>query len=217
MDINYMERILHNLKLNLIQSADQEDASQITKKSHSDIQLTIQFHHLELTQIFQVLLKTLMQLKECTIINGNLEHLILRLNGIIPLKILCIILNLSLIKTSKQLQTLLELQKIKLVITGNQQLKLGQSLIQFADLEDAFLIMLKSHSDIQLITQSHHLELTQIFQVLLITLILLKECTIINGNLELLIQRLSGIILQKILSITLNLNLIKISKILILI
>ena len=60
MDINYMERILHNLKLNLIQSADQEDASQITKKSHSDIQLTTQFHHLELTQIFQVLLKTLM-------------------------------------------------------------------------------------------------------------------------------------------------------------
>jgi len=77
--------------------------------------------------------------------------------------------------------------------------------------------MLKSHSDIQLITQSHLLELTQIFQELLITLILLKECTIINGNLELLIQRLSGIILQKILSITLNLNLIKISKILILI
>ena len=217
MDINYMERILHNLKLNLIQSADQEDASQITKKSHSDIQLTTQFHHLELTQTFQVLLKTLMQLKECTIINGNLEHLILRLNGIIPLKILCIILNLNLIKISKQLQTLLELQKIKLVITGNQQLKLDQSLIQFADLEDAFLIMLKSHSDIQLITQSHLLELTQIFQELLITLILLKECTIINGNLELLIQRLSGIILQKILSITLNLNLIKISKILILI
>jgi len=60
MDINYMERILHNLKLNLIQSADQEDASQITKKSHSDIQLTTQFHHLELTQTFQVLLKTLM-------------------------------------------------------------------------------------------------------------------------------------------------------------
>ena len=158
-----------------------------------------------------------MQLKECTIINGNLEHLILRLNGIIPLKILCIILNLNLIKISKQLQTLLELQKIKLVITGNQQLKLDQSLIQFADLEDAFLIMLKSHSGIQLITQSHLLELTQIFQELLITLILLKECTIINGNLELLIQRLSGIILQKILSITLNLNLIKISKILILI
>jgi hypothetical protein len=55
-----MERILHNLKLNLIQSADQEDASQITKKSHLVIQLIIQSHHLELTQIFQVLLKTLM-------------------------------------------------------------------------------------------------------------------------------------------------------------
>ena len=156
-----------------------------------------------------------MQLKECTIINGNLEHLILRLNGIIPLKILCIILNLNLIKISKQLQTLLESQKIKLVITGNQQLKLDQSLIQFVDLEDAFLIMLKSHSDIQLITQSHLLELTQLFQELLITLILLKECTIINGNLEHLIQRLNGIIPPKILCIISNLNLTKISKTLI--
>ena len=156
-----------------------------------------------------------MQLKECTIINGNLEHLIPRLNGIIPLKILCIILNLNLIKISKQLQTLLELQKIKLVITGNQQLKLDQSLIQFADLEDAFLIMLKSHSDIQLITQSHLLELTQIFLELLKILISPKECTIINGNLELLIQRLNGIIPPKILCIISNLNLTKISKTLI--
>jgi len=100
-----------------------------------------------------------------------------------------------------------------LIIIGNLQLK--QNPIQFVDLEDAFPIMLKSLLVIQLTTQSHHLELTQIFLELLKILISPKECTIINGNLELLIQRLNGIIPPKILCIISNLNLTKISKTLI--
>jgi len=182
-------------------------------KSHSDIQLITQSHLLELTQIFQELLITLILLKECTIINGNLELLIQRLSGIILQKILSITLNLNLIKISKILILIWKKLNKDLIIIGNLQLK--QNPIQFVDLEDAFPIMLKSLLVIQLTTQSHHLELTQIFLELLKILISPKECTIINGNLELLIQRLNGIIPPKILCIISNLNLTKISKTLI--
>ena len=91
-----------------------------------------------------------------------------------------------------------------MTIIGNLQLKLN--LIQYVDLEDVFKIMLKSHLATQLIIQFHLLELTQIFPVQLKISISLKECTIINGNLELLILRLSGTILQKIPCIILSLN-----------
>ena len=96
------------------------------------------------------------------------------------------------------------------VKTCNLLLKLNQNLILFVDLEDAYQIMLKSHSATQLIIQFHLLGQTQIFQEPLKTLTSLKECTIINGNLEHPIQRLNGIIQLKIHCITLNLNWIKI-------
>jgi hypothetical protein len=73
--------------------------------------------------------------------------------------------------------------------------------------------MLKNLLDIQSIILFPHLELIQIFKEPLIILILLKECIIINGNLELHIPKHNGIILLKILYTILSLNLIKILKI----
>jgi hypothetical protein len=101
-----------------------------------------------------------------------------------------------------------------LTITGNYH-KLKQNLIQFVVQEDASKTMWKNLLDIQLTTLFHHLELIQISKELQTILILLKECTIINGNLELHIPKHNGIILLKILYIILSLNLIKTSRILI--
>jgi len=55
-----MVKVSHNLMLNLIQFADLLDAFIIMLKSHLVIQLIIQFHHLELIQIFKEHLTVLM-------------------------------------------------------------------------------------------------------------------------------------------------------------
>ena len=166
-------------------------------KSHSDIQLITQSHLLELTQIFQELLITLILLKECTIINGNLELLIQRLSGIILLKILSITLNLNLIKILKILIKIWEKLNKDLIIIGNLQLK--QNLIQFVDPAVAINIdMLKNHLDIQLIIQFQILDLIMMLLVHYKALMLLNKCTITNLNWELHIPELNGTIKPKI-------------------
>jgi len=90
--------LLLKLNQNLILFVDLEDVYQIMLKNHLAIQLIIQFHLLEQTQTYKEQLKTLTSPKKCTIINGNLEHPIQRLNGIIQLKIHCITLNPNWIK-----------------------------------------------------------------------------------------------------------------------
>jgi hypothetical protein len=99
-----------------------------------------------------------------------------------------------------------------LTITGNYH-KLKQNLTQSADQLDVCTITSKNHLDIQLTTQFHHLEPIQKSKEPQRILILLKECTIINGNSEHHTQRPNGIILLKILFIILSPNLIKTSKI----
>jgi len=126
----------HKLKQNLIQSVDQVDVSKITSKNHLDIQLTTQYHHLELIQKSKELLIILILQKECITINGNSEHHTQRPNGIILLKILFIISSPNLIKISKIHIQILEKQSKDLITIGNYH-KLEQNQIQYAHQQDA--------------------------------------------------------------------------------